>query len=110
MEGAGPAGGAPRAVGLVLASRDAVALDAVAQSLAGFGPDDIATTREAGRRGLGISDLAGIEIWARSLRRDRELAFYGAEDLIPSGFYSKDDATKARDEARLTVKIVRPHV
>jgi hypothetical protein len=51
--------------------------------------------------------LVGI---SRSLRRDRELAFYGAEDLTPSGFYSKDDATRAREGARLTVKIVRPHV
>ena len=56
------------------------------------------------------SELDTLVRISRSLRRDRELAFYGAEDLIPSGFYSKDDATKARDEARLTVKIVRPHV
>jgi hypothetical protein len=47
---------------------------------------------------------------SRELRRDRELAFYGAEDLTPSGFYSKEDATKARDGARLTVRLVRPHV
>ena len=47
---------------------------------------------------------------SRELRRDRELAFYGAEDLTPSGFYSKDDATRARDGARLTVLVVRPHV
>ena len=47
---------------------------------------------------------------SRELRRDRELAFYGAEDLTPSGFYSKDDATKARDGARFTVRIVEPHV
>jgi len=47
---------------------------------------------------------------SRELRRDRELAFYGAEDLTPSGFYSKDDATRARDGARLTVRVVGPHV
>jgi hypothetical protein len=47
---------------------------------------------------------------SRELRRDRELAFYGAEDLTPSGFYSKDDATKARDGARQTVRVVKPHV
>jgi hypothetical protein len=47
---------------------------------------------------------------SRELRRDRELAFYGAEDLTPSGFYSKDDATRAREGARLTVRLVRPHV
>ena len=47
---------------------------------------------------------------SRELRRDRELALYGAEDLTPSGFYSNDDATKARDGARLTVRVVKPHV
>jgi HEPN domain-containing protein len=51
--------------------------------------------------------LVGI---SRELRRDRDLAFYGAEDLTPSGFYSKGDATKARDGARLTVRVVKPHV
>ena len=55
----------------------------------------------------GMDDLVRI---SRELRRDRELAFYGAEDLTPSGFYSKADATKARDGARLTVGAVRPHV
>jgi hypothetical protein len=47
---------------------------------------------------------------SRQLRRDRELAFYGAEDLTPSGFYSQDDAVRARDSARRTVEIVKPHV
>ena len=47
---------------------------------------------------------------SRMLRRDRELAFYGAEDLTPSGFYTRDDATVARDIARKTVAAVTPHV
>jgi HEPN domain-containing protein len=46
---------------------------------------------------------------SRMLRRDRELAFYGAEDLTPSGFYTRDDATVARDIARKTVTAVVPH-
>jgi len=46
---------------------------------------------------------------SRMLRRDRELAFYGAEDLTPSGFYTRDDATVARDIARKTVAAVAPH-
>ena len=54
-----------------------------------------------------MDDLVRI---SRELRRDRELAFYGAEDLTPSGFYSREDATKARDGARLTVRAVSPHV
>ena len=47
---------------------------------------------------------------SRELRRDRELAFYGAEDLTPSDFYRKSDATEARESARLVVRLVRPHV
>jgi len=54
-----------------------------------------------------LDKLTGI---SRELRRDRELAFYGAEDLTPSGFYSEEDATGARDGARETVRLVRPHV
>lgn len=47
---------------------------------------------------------------SRELRRDRELAFYGAEDLTPSGFYSREDAERARAGARWTVDLVEPHV
>ena len=54
-----------------------------------------------------LDDLASI---SRELRRDRELAFYGAEDLTPSGFYSRSDAERARDGARRTVVAVLPHV
>jgi hypothetical protein len=43
------------------------------------------------------------------LRRDRELAFYGAEDLTPTGFYTQDDAVAAREIARQTVAVVEPH-
>jgi HEPN domain-containing protein len=46
---------------------------------------------------------------SRMLRRDRELAFYGAEDLTPSGFYTRGDASAARDIARKTVAAVAPH-
>lgn len=37
---------------------------------------------------------------SRSLRRDRELAFYGSEDLTPSEFYHRDDAEGAIANAR----------
>jgi HEPN domain-containing protein len=55
----------------------------------------------------GVTQLADA---SRGLRRDRELAFYGAEDLTPSDFYRKADAVAARDAARLVVERVRPHV
>lgn len=54
-----------------------------------------------------VERLANI---SRALRRDRELAFYGAEDLTPSSFYRESDAVIARDSARDVVAVVRPHV
>jgi HEPN domain-containing protein len=40
---------------------------------------------------------------SRTLRRDRELAFYGSEDLTPQEFYKKADAQEAIDSARFVV-------
>ena len=45
---------------------------------------------------------------SRQLRRDRELAFYGAEDLTPTDFYSRADASAAQERARRVVKFVYP--
>ena len=47
-----------------------------------------------------VEELAAV---SRSLRRDRELAFYGAEDLTPSSFYREADASEAREAARFVV-------
>lgn len=56
------------------------------------------------------AELDTLTSASRQLRRDRELAFYGAEDLTPSGFYSREDGRRARDSARRTVELVSPHV
>jgi HEPN domain-containing protein len=50
-----------------------------------------------------IEDLVAT---SRSLRRDRELAFYGSEDLTPSDFYQRPDAELARAGARRVVEVV----
>ena len=55
-------------------------------------------------------ELEALARISRHLRRDRELAFDGAEDLTPSGFYARDDAEEARTGARKVVDVVRPHV
>lgn len=47
---------------------------------------------------------------SRQLRRDRELAFYGAADLTPSGFYSRADADRARSAARTVAALIEPVV
>jgi uncharacterized protein (DUF362 family)/NAD-dependent dihydropyrimidine dehydrogenase PreA subunit len=62
MEGEGPAGGKPRNLGVILASHDTVALDAVAGKIIGLDPTGVLTTRIARERGLGVGDLRNIEI------------------------------------------------
>jgi HEPN domain-containing protein len=54
-----------------------------------------------------VERLASV---SRDLRRDRELAFYGAEDLTPSSFYAEADGVRARDGAALVVRLVKPCV
>ena len=68
-------------------------------------------TTEKSRLPLAIQQhVEALAAGSRTLRRDRELAFYGAEDLTPSGFYTRYDAIAARDIARKTVAAVEPHV
>jgi HEPN domain-containing protein len=55
-------------------------------------------------------ELDALAEISRQLRRDRDLAFYGAEDLTPSEFYTRADAERARSGARRTVELVEPHV
>lgn len=74
---------------------------------------DVADVLLAEREALPKALLPKVERLAaasRALRRDRELAFYGAEDLTPSTFYREADAVQARDSAREVVAAVRPHV
>lgn len=51
--------------------------------------------------------LAELVRISRSLRRDRELAFYGSEDLTPGQFYGPEDAGEAFAGARLVYSVVR---
>ena len=37
---------------------------------------------------------------SKALRKDREIAFYGSEDLIPSEFYTRADAEQAFEDAQ----------
>lgn len=59
--------------------------------------------RFAGKIQESLDELMRI---SRSLRRDRELAFYGSEDLTPSEFYREEDATQAYAEARFVHETV----
>jgi len=62
MEGEGPSAGNLRNAGVILASSDAVALDAVATKIVGFNPMDIYTTFHAHNRGLGTGRIEDIEV------------------------------------------------
>ena len=45
---------------------------------------------------------------SHSLRRDRELAYYGSEDLTPSEFYQQEDAEEALKNATWVVDSLEP--
>ncbi|NOR21193.1 MAG: DUF362 domain-containing protein [Candidatus Aminicenantes bacterium] len=62
MEGEGPSGGSPKRVGVILASQDSVAVDAVASKIVGFNPMNIFTTQNAHERGVGKGEIEKIEI------------------------------------------------
>jgi uncharacterized protein (DUF362 family)/Pyruvate/2-oxoacid:ferredoxin oxidoreductase delta subunit len=62
MEGNGPAAGQPRAVGLVIASADALSLDAVAAEIMGYDRGEVDTTRLGHERGLGIGRIEEIDV------------------------------------------------
>lgn len=71
MEGNGPTAGDPRNVGLILASADCVALDAVAADIMGYAPGDIDTTTAAAARGLGVASLKEIPVVGCALAQVR---------------------------------------
>jgi uncharacterized protein (DUF362 family)/NAD-dependent dihydropyrimidine dehydrogenase PreA subunit len=62
MEGEGPAVGRLRQLGLIFASRDAVAVDAVVSKIIGLEPMGIHTTHCCTMRGLGVGTLGNIEV------------------------------------------------
>ena len=48
--------------------------------------------------------MADISKW---LRKEREFAFYGDIDLIPTEEYKEQDAVRAMDDARFVVERVK---
>jgi uncharacterized protein (DUF362 family) len=62
QEGMGPIFGTPVPMGLILASRDYVAADAVGGKIMGYDPKDVMITVRAAARGIGEMDLDNIEV------------------------------------------------
>ena len=55
---------------------------------------------------VALAQLDRLTDVSRSLRRDRELAFYGSEDLTPNTFYRRTDAEKARHDSTFVYRTV----
>ena len=51
-----------------------------------------------------LGDLAGI---SKRLRKERELAFYGDIDFIPTEEYSQEDVRKAQQDAQQVLQAAR---
>jgi len=67
MEGEGPASGNLRSLGVILASQDAVAVDAVATKIIGLDPMSVYTTKYSHERGLGVGSFQHIEVVGEKL-------------------------------------------
>ena len=65
MEGLGPSAGTAKPLGVIVASADAYAADAVACRLMGRQADQIVHLREGARQGLGVIDLESIRVTPR---------------------------------------------
>jgi len=87
MEGNGPSSGPLRDVGVILASRDSVALDVVATSIAGFDPLKVPTLREAAARGLWTGKADDIETLGASVTE------VFVPDFQPPSASPREDAT-----------------
>jgi len=97
MEGNGPSSGETTELGIVIAGDDGVAVDAVIADIIGYSPDVIDTTRIAGERSLGISNLDYID------RRGSARSFSADDFELTSN-------TKIRMIPDFLVKLVKPLV
>ncbi|MEW5922576.1 MAG: DUF362 domain-containing protein [Candidatus Zixiibacteriota bacterium] len=92
MEGDGPSSGQPRWTNLLLASRDPVAVDAIASVIIGLNPERVPTTRVASDAGLGIGWPEMIETLGMPLEKakihDFKLTSNRKLELLP-GFFVK---------------------
>ena len=92
MEGQGPSSGKPRWLGVVLVSRDAVAMDTVVCRLIGADPAEIPTNKIAAARRLGAASLDDVELSGASLEEvsvtDFQIPSNFLHRLVPKGLLS----------------------
>jgi uncharacterized protein (DUF362 family)/NAD-dependent dihydropyrimidine dehydrogenase PreA subunit len=103
MEGDGPVAGDPRNLGLVMASRDPVALDAVGVHALGFDPMKLSSTRIAHEVGLGSGHVRQIEMVGDSVE-----CLKSHEFVLPKA--SKVLAKSILNKALVPFVTVRPEI
>jgi ferredoxin len=102
MEGNGPASPDLRHIGLILASDNGVAMDAVVAAMMGCAPGRLRFLQKAREAGLGDYDLAGIEVIGKlTVLPDFKLPPFGGEAILQNE--SVQEVLHGRT-------IVRPHV
>ncbi len=110
MDGDGPSGGRQRNTGVMLASTDPHALDAVALQLVGAEPESVWTVKAAMNRGLLPSDCrAGIEVRGEAVGELRihdfkmppKLRVFGGIPSVLGGFAAEGVARKPVFSKRL---------
>ena len=67
MEGNGPSNGSPKKINAILASKDPVALDAVACKIVGIEPFMVPSTRLAHEQGIGLGNISSINVLGENL-------------------------------------------
>jgi uncharacterized protein (DUF362 family) len=80
QEGMGPLMGLPVGLGLILAGRDLVAVDATAGRIMGFEADEVPITVAAAKRGLGTLDAGQIEVVGETVDKVRRRFLRCEED------------------------------
>jgi uncharacterized protein (DUF362 family)/ferredoxin len=108
MEGEGPAAGDPVQTGLVLASRDVLALDWIAASVIGYDPVELPYLVDAASRGAFVSGPEEIEVRGERIEDVRPARF----ELVPLGNGHKFVTDKLPAPLRRVVRnmtVARPY-
>lgn len=102
IQGDGPGiQGEPRYIGVIIASKDGIALDSVVAKLIGLMPNDIHTNRLGCVSGIGESDISKIKIVGSPLEN-----FVMNDFKLPQAHrYNNELTKKVFDIARINIKI-----
>ncbi|MBN1139237.1 MAG: DUF362 domain-containing protein [Anaerolineae bacterium] len=104
LEGNGPgAGGTPHRYGVLAASADPVALDAVLAQAMGYRAGQVVHLAQAAERGLGVADLGAIDVIG-----ERSALDFGRR-LLPRTHWYLDVPSWISDPLRRTIKL-RPEL